>query len=475
MSGIRLFIENFLVYGLGGMLSKIIPFIMLPIITRLFPNTDYIGISDLVITIVSFGTSFSILGMYDAMFRMFFEREDFLYRKTICSTALFFTVFTSIVFTIIMLIFKCQISYLFFGDSQYDYLVIIAAVNIMVGATNSIVSAPTRMNNKKMIFLIANSITPLISYSISISLILNKIYTVSLPMGSLLSAIVIEGIFIFLNKSYFSPQFFDWKQLKPLLHIGLPLVPNFVVYWIFNSSDRIMISHILGNDWSGVYAVGARIGMISQLIYTAFAGGWQYFAFSTMKDEDQVEMTSKVFEYLGTISYAATIIISSLCIWIFQVLFKQEYWGGAILVPYLFLAPLLQMLFQVACNQFIVVKKTWPNVFILGAGAFINIIFNFVFIEKIGIEGAAIATFLGYSISVALCIIILQKMNLIKISKRFLIVTLIMLIYFMFWRLYLKEFQMLSFIFSCSVCIGYIIIYRKDIGLLTKKIVSREK
>lgn len=36
----KLFLENFLVYGLGGVINKIVPLIMLPIVTRLMPNTD---------------------------------------------------------------------------------------------------------------------------------------------------------------------------------------------------------------------------------------------------------------------------------------------------------------------------------------------------------------------------------------------------------------------------------------------------
>lgn len=44
MKKFKLFIENFLVYGLGGIISKIIPLIMVPIITRIMPNTDYFRI-----------------------------------------------------------------------------------------------------------------------------------------------------------------------------------------------------------------------------------------------------------------------------------------------------------------------------------------------------------------------------------------------------------------------------------------------
>ena len=46
-SKIKLFIENFVVYGMGGAISSAIPVIMIPVITRLMPNSSYIGISDM--------------------------------------------------------------------------------------------------------------------------------------------------------------------------------------------------------------------------------------------------------------------------------------------------------------------------------------------------------------------------------------------------------------------------------------------
>ena len=83
MNKLKLFIENFLVYGLGGIISKIIPLIMVPIVTRLMPSSDYYGLSDLSNTVVSFASALAIMGMYDAMYRMFFEKEDDEYKKNV--------------------------------------------------------------------------------------------------------------------------------------------------------------------------------------------------------------------------------------------------------------------------------------------------------------------------------------------------------------------------------------------------------
>ena len=65
---------------------------MVPVITRIMPSPVYYGISDLSNTIISIGSALAILGMYDAMYRYFFEKEDDTYKKEICSTTLAFTI-----------------------------------------------------------------------------------------------------------------------------------------------------------------------------------------------------------------------------------------------------------------------------------------------------------------------------------------------------------------------------------------------
>ena len=77
----KLFLENFLVYGVGGVISKLIPLVMLPIVSRLMPDVFSFGISDLSNTVSSFGCSLAVIGMYDAMYRMYFEKEQNSYKK----------------------------------------------------------------------------------------------------------------------------------------------------------------------------------------------------------------------------------------------------------------------------------------------------------------------------------------------------------------------------------------------------------
>lgn len=475
MKKFKLFVENFLVYGLGGIISKIIPLIMVPIVTRLMPSSDYYGISDLSNTVVSFGSALAVMGMYDAMYRMFFEKDEEKYKKRICSTALCFTIATSLLVFIIMVLAKHFIAQYFFSDRQYAYVVYLSAMATLVGATNSIISAPTRMQNKRKVFLVTNTLSPLISYSVSIPMLLAGHYVIALPLAAVISSVMMEIAFGIMNREWFDPHRFDFTLLKEMLVIAIPLLPNFLIYWVFNSCDKVMVTNMIGIGAAGIYSVGSKLGNASQLIYTAFAGGWQYFAFSTMKDNDQVESTSNIFEYLGILSFICTTFVFTLAHSIYQLLFSGEYVNGYIIAPYLFLAPLLQMLFQVACNQFLVVKKTWPNMLILSGGAIANIAINYYLIPVLGIEGAAIATLAGYVVSDVVGVIVLYKMKLLRIRFRFMLASAMMLAYILLWRLSIKNNVLVSFMVAVLVSFLMVLLYREDLMKLMENLKGKKK
>jgi O-antigen/teichoic acid export membrane protein len=126
------------------------------------------------------------------------------------------------------------------------------------------------------------------------------------------------------------------------------------------------------------------------------------------------------------------------------------------------------MLFQVACNQFLVIKKTWPNMLILLLGVVVNICLNYTLIPRIGIEGAAIATLMGYVVSDIIVVIVLCCMKLMVISRRFLGVTGLLVIYTIIWRCFWREDVLKSTLAAVLVSIIYVLAYRKDLLLLVK-------
>ena len=434
MKKAKLFIDNFFVFGLGGIISKLVPLIMLPIITRLLPDTVYVGVSDLGMTVASFGAALATLGMYDAMYRKFFDFEKKDEKIALCTTSTLFVAISSFIVGFIFILFRSAICVGLFGSDEYLILVFISALTVIFKTTNPFFLAPSRMQNHRKIFVLTNVLTAIVNYSVVILFICLGQYLIAIPIAMLISSVISSAILFYINREWFDFRLIDLKIIRPLLKIGLPMMPNFVFYWVMASCDRLFVSKFLGVAENGVYSVGSKMGSISQLIYIAFAGGWHYFAFSTMNEPDQVRTTSRVFEYLSALSICGMIGAMNWSKVLYSFMFNGDYQKGYIVAPYLFFAPLLLMLYQTVSNQFLIIKKTGPAAFFLLIGVCINVGLNFVLIPQMGIEGAAIATLSGYVVALVLCCIKLHEIKLITFSRRYIISMLVLTVYFIVYR-----------------------------------------
>lgn len=456
MNRFKLFVDNFLAYGFINILNKIVPILMLPIVTRMLPNTGDYGRFDLFNMIVNFGSSFAVLGVYDAVFREYFEKDDLQYKMKVTSTGMQIVLLSSFVVMLILMIFNKAFSQIFLGDTNSTFIIVAAAIGVFLSANRNIISAPTRMQNRRTIYVVSGLSNSIAYYAIAVLLVYIGLSYRGLIYGNLIASLGILLFFWILNKKEFHFKLYDKEIAKTLLKIGLPLLPVFVIYWAFNSTDKIMITHMLDVAQVGIYSIGARVASISQFIYQAFAGGWQYFAFSTMRDDDQVQLTSKIFEYLGIISFLAFIILIPFNQWIFNLLFTGDYTKGAEVFPYLFLSPLLLMLVQTAGNQFLVVKKSYYMTLSLAVGVVVNIVMNFFMIRAYGIVGCSLSTLTGYAVSVLMVVIVTSKMKLLKLSNAFKIITISMVgvVLCLFFKLHLV---LCACVFLCllAIVLGY--------------------
>ena len=66
-----------------------------------------------------------------------------------------------------------------------------------------IVQAPTRMQNKRKIYIITNFCTSLCIYALAIPLIIMGYYVTALPIAALISSIIMDIVFWIINHKWF--------------------------------------------------------------------------------------------------------------------------------------------------------------------------------------------------------------------------------------------------------------------------------
>ena len=466
---IKLFLENFIFFGGLSMLKKALPFITLPIITRMLPDAYDYGIVDMSNLIIRFGSAIAMLGVYDALFREVFEdKENISYKKKVISTGMGIVLMSCFLVCLVTFLLREKLGFYLFENLKFSKLILIVIIGIFLSPINTILAAPTRIRNERKVFFVTGLGFPIIGFITTFCFLKIGYKFEALIYGIIIMNVISILTFYFLNKKDFDLKMFDKKIAKELLKIGIPLMPTFLIYWIFNSIDRIMIGKILGMNELGIYSIGSRVASISQLIYTAFSGGWSYFSFSTMKEKDQVQVNSNIFEYLGVISFLAFLCSQPFIKPVFNIFFEGDYVKGNIVFSYLFLAPLMLMLFQVLANQVIIIKKSYFSTISLFLGAILNFILNFILIKNYGIRGASFSTLMSYIISVLMISLICLKYRLLKLRFRFLLISGILFVGILF-NFFRKD---IIFIYTSVYVLTFILIFKfyiKDIKNLKKR------
>src|SRR5699024_8930264 len=75
--------------------------------------------------------------------------------------------------------------------------------------------------------------------------------------------------------------------IKKLMSYSLPLIPNQIMWWMMNTSDRLLVTMFLGLSTNGLYAVAAKIPSLTNVIVTIFMQTWKISSFDNAKDSNK--------------------------------------------------------------------------------------------------------------------------------------------------------------------------------------------
>lgn len=63
-----------------------------------------------------------------------------------------------------------------------------------------------------------------------------------------------------------------------MLAYSVPLIPNGIMWWVVNASDRYIIGYFLGYEATGIYSVAAKFPTLLTMLYGIFFQAWQLSA-----------------------------------------------------------------------------------------------------------------------------------------------------------------------------------------------------
>jgi len=385
------------IYGLGGLVSRILAVLLLPLYTRYLTTSDY-GQIETLIALVTVLTIVLQFGISSAFFRFYFDAEDDAGRRLVLRTSFWFTMTMATLGLVVVAALATPIAQWLFDDAGAANLVRASAVALWAQLNYMQLTNLFRVEERSVAFVLASLTNILITVGATLVLV------VALDKGPLG---VIVGNFTGTLVVYLALLGYRREQLglqmsRPLLrrmnHFGLPLVPSALLLWVTNFSDRFFLVKLTDTSEVGLYSVGVRVASAMVLLLTAFRMAWPAFAYS-IKDDDEARQTyAWVLTYLVLISTWIATALTLLSPWIVDWLTTPKFASASRVVgPLAFAA--------VSFGGYIVLaigigraRRTQFNWVITGVAAAVNVVLNLTLIPPYGMMGAAIATAAAYTV-----------------------------------------------------------------------------
>jgi O-antigen/teichoic acid export membrane protein len=265
-----------------------------------------------------------------------------------------------------------------------------------------------------------NVISLAISSIIKILFIINNATLIYFAWLTVFDIVILSSgylYFYYIQKLSIYQWSWDTKISLQFLREGWPLILSGMSFVIYNNVDKIMIQNMLDNESVGLYSAASRLVLVWQFIPGLILASFMPALLNAHKKEKQV--------FYGRLQYIASLLIwgaillalfyTYLSDFIISMTYGADYINSAEILTILIWSNVL-IFFNALWNRWMLIEGNTKITFFFSLGAgFLNIIFNYYFIDYFGVIGASYAIILAFLISYCIYYIYLD----VKVFKFF--------------------------------------------------------
>jgi O-antigen/teichoic acid export membrane protein len=384
------------IYGIGGLVSRVIAVLLLPVYTHYLTPADYGKIETLLALTTVMGLVLRA-GITSAFFRFYFDVDDDEGRLRVLRTSFWFTMGGATVGLALLLALAEPVSTLLFGTSDAADLVRAAGVALWATVNYEQLTALFRVEERSVAFVCASLANIFLTIGLTLLLVvaLEK-GPIGVIVGNFSGTLIVYLALLGYRRDQLGLQF-DRGLLREMNRFGVPLVPTALFLWVTNFSDRFFLVWLADVAEAGVYSVGVRVASAMVLLLTAFRTAWPAFAYS-IKDETEARRTyAYVLTYLTLVTAWVALALTLFSPWLVDLLAASTFQEASRVVGPLAFSTVAYAAYIVVAIGVGRVRRTQFNWVVTGVAAAVNIALNLALIPPYGMMGAAIATVAAYS------------------------------------------------------------------------------
>lgn len=380
--------KNIAFMTIGNFSSKVLSFLLIPLYSSVLTTAEY-GTADLITTMITLLAPMLTLQINESVLRFCLDKNANY--KAIISNGTMLLLFGTVVLSLLTPVFRLI-------DAIRPYYVLFL-LQYVTSTFYTLFSQYAKGVDKVRDYSIAGLINTIIVIASNLVMLLwlrlgIRGYILSFVIGHTISTIYLVAStsawhfvrFSSLNKTAF----------KEMLKYSMPMIPNSISWWITNSSDKYMITYILGVAANGLYSMAYKIPSLLSTVNGIFMSAWNISSVEEFGSDESKEFFQRTYYKLSC--FDALIVSALVCSaeLLARFLYANDFYVAWKFSVVLLMGFMFSSLSSFLGSIYTASKKTSPLFYTSIIGAALNIALNAILIPALGIMGAAIATTCSY-------------------------------------------------------------------------------
>ena len=391
------FLTNSIIYAVGDIVNKAVPFLMLPILTKYLTPEDY-GLIASFLAFVAFLSIFIGLSVQGAVNVSFFKLSSEKLRVYIVNAILLLCISTSVVF-IVILLFDTSISERLLLDKEWIYIVVLVSLSQFLTTLNlTLWIAEERPKPYALYQFLQTVLITILSLVLIVGYELDwRGQVLSFIIGTVSFAML--SLLLMKQRNYLKLEY-NRNDMKDLLNFGLPLIPHQLGGWLSTNGDKLLLISLLGATSTGLFVVGYQIGMIMGIVVTAFNKAWSPYLYKKLSSNPTLDDKIKIvkFTYLYFIGIMILIVLLNfLSDIIFTYILDASFAASQEFVIYILIAYGFSGMYYMVGNYILYEKQTKLLASITFSVAIVQIMLSYLFINTYGAIGVAYSSVISFA------------------------------------------------------------------------------
>lgn len=381
-----------MIYGISGVVARLVGILIIPIYTRIFVPEDY-GIINLInITFYLIGI-LMLCSMDNASHRWYYDTDDEEDQKKTFGTWVWFQLSLSAVVAIIIILLSPVLIKAFFKEDAKPIYLILPAIALVTNILPQVITNWYRVRRKPVATVVFTISQTIVTIGLSVLFVVVLRWHITGVFAALtISSTIFSLVALQQMQGWLHIKYFLKSRLQPMLKYALPFIPAAIAYWLLNSTDSYFLVYFKNKAEVGIFGIGAYIASGISLFTGAFQQAWIPFAFSIMNEDNAKQVYATVFLLFGYVMGFLAAMLMIFAPEILLVLTAPAYHDAAWVAGILGYNLVVIGFTSIASIGISIVKKPSSFGIAMMIATVVTIILDIILIPHYGKEGSAIAT-----------------------------------------------------------------------------------